>query len=90
MLKMRYVFQLYPNDEEGIELYFSQNYFDYFMGKIILEDKLMFYLAGLLHHIKYYSKELKEVVLALLPIWVTKKMKKEEAIHQLNNVILDI
>jgi hypothetical protein len=46
------------------------------MGKIILEDKLMFYLAGLLHQIKYFSKELKEVVLALLPIWVTKKMKK--------------
>jgi hypothetical protein len=59
MLKIRYAFQLYPNDEEGIELCFSQNYFDYFMGKIILEDKSMFYLAAILHQIKYSGQDLK-------------------------------
>jgi hypothetical protein len=39
MFKVKYIFECTADDEESIELYFSQLYFEYFMGRIILKSE---------------------------------------------------
>jgi hypothetical protein len=55
MFKVRYIFECTIDDEESIELYFSQLYFDYFMGRIVLEDEFMLMLSSIIKYIKYYD-----------------------------------
>jgi len=67
-------------DEESIELYFSQLYFDFFMGRIVLDDEFMLMLASIIKYIKYLDKSILEIYMGIMPIWFSKKANKEKAI----------
>jgi hypothetical protein len=82
MLKVRYIFECAIDDEETIELYFSQLYFDFFMGRIVLEDEYMLMLSSIIKFVKYYDKPIDEIYMGLLPIWFSKKVKREKAVQQ--------
>lgn len=56
MFKVRYIFECAIEDEETIELYYSQLYFDFFMGRIILEDNYMLFLSSIIKYVKYPEK----------------------------------
>jgi hypothetical protein len=83
MFKVRYIFECTIDDEEIIELYFSQLYFDYFMGRIMLEDEYMFMLAAIIKIIKYYDKSLAEIYMAILPLWLSNECKREETLSRI-------
>jgi hypothetical protein len=48
MLRIKHIFELHSNDAEGIELVYSQCYFDLFLGKISLKEELMHYNSAIM------------------------------------------
>lgn len=53
MLKVRYVYVCHRDDEETIELYSAQCYFDYFIGRIRLPLEKMGSLAACIKLMKF-------------------------------------
>ena len=53
MLKIRYAFECHEEDEEAIELYYAQLYFDFFMGKVRLDNHKILYIGSIIRLIKF-------------------------------------
>lgn len=56
MIKVRYTYECRIEDEETIELFYAQCYFDYFIGRIRLSPEKMGVIAGCIKLIKYADK----------------------------------
>lgn len=76
MLKLRYAVLVRDADEELIELCFAQLYFEYYMGRIMLDDPLIFLLGSLIYKLKYTKQKVADMALGLLPITFAKKYTK--------------
>jgi hypothetical protein len=77
MLKIKYAFECHEEDEEAIELYYAQLYFDYFMGKIKLDKQIVLYLGNLIRLIKFKSEPIKDIYFSLIPAWILHAASKE-------------
>lgn len=56
MLKIVFAFEIYPDDNEAIELGFAQCYFDYFIGRIRMDFSQMAALAACVKKIKLSNR----------------------------------
>lgn len=76
MVKIKFPFECTYDDEETIELYFAQCYFDYSMGRIRLELRQMSMLAACIKKIKLPNQP-NENVEGCFPLWMNKLYDEE-------------
>lgn len=60
------------------------------MGKIFLDDAMIFLLGALIFKIKYDGKSVKDLIFALIPLYFSKKFKKKEMLERLELAISEL
>lgn len=76
MVKIKYPFECTYDDEETIEVYFAQCYFDYSMGRIRLEMRQMSMMAACIKKIKLPEQPNEEID-GCFPLWMSKLYDEE-------------